>query len=94
MKESTIIKVYGMIQQKNAIEAKIAKALNGKTNHVEPPTPKLVKTNWKIAKLRVLQGRYLGAVRPLTKTQRKQVSKIREANGYTKAIAKAKQLAG
>ena len=50
------------------------------------------KASPKVVRQRKLQGKYMGAVRNLTKAQRKQVSRIREAHGYVKAIAKAKSL--
>lgn len=39
---------------------------------------------------RVLQGRYLGAVRWLTAKQRAEVKKVKEEKGYTQALRLAK----
>jgi hypothetical protein len=42
---------------------------------------------------RVLQGRYLGAIRPLTKAQRTKVKKIQAAKGHVAAIKAAGAIA-
>ena len=41
---------------------------------------------------RVLQGRYLGAIRPLTKAQRAKVKKVQAAKGHVAAIKAAASL--
>ncbi len=91
--ESKIEKVYGMIQAKRALTVKIERALSAKRKrHVSGNGDGATKAK-AVSAQRKLHGKYLGAIRPLTKTLRKQVSKIREEHGYVKAIAKAKAFA-
>lgn len=46
----------------------------------------------KVRAQRVMQGRYLGAVRPLSKENRARVKQIQATKGYPAAIALAKKL--
>jgi hypothetical protein len=46
----------------------------------------------KVRAQRVMQGRYLGAVRPLSKENRAKVKQVQAAKGYPAAIALAKKL--
>ncbi len=55
-----------------------------KTKRPRKPVSAAVKAK------RVLQGRYLGAIRPLTKAQRAKVKKVQAAKGHVAAIREAK----
>jgi len=46
----------------------------------------------KLRAFRVLQGRYLGALRPLTAQQRARVKKVKATGGYPKALKLAASL--
>ena len=95
--ETKVTKLFALIAEKQKLSAKIAKALSPRKPHKakkasngHSETPRVSKA---VRSQRKLQGRYLGAVRRLSKGQRKAVAKVREESGYLKAIAAAKRLA-
>ena len=55
--------------------------------YVRKNLPKAVK------QMRVLQGKYMSAVRALSKAQKEQIKKIRKSKGYNQALSAAKRLA-
>ena len=90
MREATIVKVFGLIQEKEKLTEKIQKLL-GNGNGIIRVAP-VEEAKPRASKSRVLQGRYMGVVRRLTVKQKKAVKAIREKNGYAAAIKYAKQL--
>jgi len=58
------------------------------------PAPRVVRkrVSAKVRAQRVMQGRYLGAVRPLSKENRAMVKQVQATKGYPAAITLAKKL--
>ena len=88
-----IEKMYFMIRDANALNAKIAKELNRGNGHGNGVVlAKKAKKSHASSSARQAHGKYLGLIRHLTKGQRKAISKTRKAEGVNAAIAAARKL--
>ena len=70
-----------------------ARFLNAASFHERAPRPKTKRVSAKARAAWKAQGRYLGAVRRLSKTDRAKVKAIREKSGVRAAIATAMKIA-